>query len=204
MIKKYRGAEEEKHQKQKGAKKKQLVRKQVSQRSMVSDNYGSSCSDSHSGLDENSMSDITSSSGSENSLIFHDDPEAEDNQRNEHGQNPGYNSQGPAYLQGYQNSQTQGRGSHLMPIQFAKEHIIKIEEDMKKMHERHVRLMREMDENYKLIEKETQEYYIEFLQKWKEVAKQKIKQYRINTEQLALEKERVTKEKDQQIEGLNQ
>lgn len=31
--------------------------------------------------------------------------------------------------------------------------------------------MREMDENYKLIEQETQEYYIEFLQKWKEVAK---------------------------------
>ena len=57
----------------------------------------------------------------------------------------------------------QARSSHLMPIQFAKEHIIKIEEDMKKMHERHVKLMREMDENYKLIEKETQEYYIEFL-----------------------------------------
>lgn len=50
-----------------------------------------------------------------------------------------------------------------MPIKFAKEHIIKIEEDMKKMHERHVRLMREMDENYKMIEQETQEYYIEFL-----------------------------------------
>ena len=47
------------------------------------------------------------------------------------------------------------RESHLLPIQFAKEHIIKIEEDMKKMHDRHVRLMREMDENYKLIEKET-------------------------------------------------
>jgi hypothetical protein len=65
-----------------------------------------------------------------------------------------------------------------MPIQFAKEHINKIEEDMKKMHERHVRLMREMDENYRLIEQETQEYYIEFLSKWKEVAKQKINQYR--------------------------
>ena len=42
------------------------------------------------------------------------------------------------------------------------------------MHERHVKLMREMDENYKLIESETQEYYLEFLQKWKEVAKSKI------------------------------
>ena len=88
------------------------------------------------------------------------------------------------------------RGSHLMPIQFAKEHIIKLEEDMKKMHERHVKLMREMDENYKLIEQETQEYYIEFLQKWKEVAKQKIQQYRKTTETLALEKEKITIEKD--------
>ena len=53
------------------------------------------------------------------------------------------------------NNYSGSRESHLLPIQFAKEHIIKIEEDMKKMHERHVRLMREMDENYKLIEKET-------------------------------------------------
>ena len=30
-----------------------------------------------------------------------------------------------------------------------------IEEDMQKMHERHVKLMREMDDNYRLIEQET-------------------------------------------------
>lgn len=41
--------------------------------------------------------------------------------------------------------QSHSRESHLLPIQFAKEHIIKIEDDMKKMHERHVKLMREMD-----------------------------------------------------------
>ena len=39
------------------------------------------------------------------------------------------------------------------------------------MHERYVNIMREMDKNYILIEEETQEYYIEFLKKWKEVAK---------------------------------
>lgn len=89
-----------------------------------------------------------------------------------------------------------------MPIQFAKEHIIKIEEDMKKMHERHVKLMREMDQNYKLIEEETQEYYIEFLRKWKEVAKQRILQYRKNTESLSQEKERIEKEKNAEIESL--
>lgn len=111
-------------------------------------------------------------------MIFHDDPEAEQQFSGGQfvpvlgGQLPGQSSQ---YATG-------GVAAHLMPIKFAKEHIIKIEEDMKKMHERHVRLMREMDENYKMIEQETQEYYIEFLQKWKEVAKQKIHQYRANTE----------------------
>ena len=75
---------------------------------------------------------------------------------------------------------------------------------MKKMHERHVNLMRDMDQNYRLIEKETQEYYIEFLGKWKEVAKQKILQYRKNTEALSQEKEQMEKEKDQQIHTLNE
>jgi len=98
--------------------------------------------------------------------------------------------------------QSHSRESHLLPIQFAKEHIIKIEEDMKKMHERHVKLMREMDQNYKLIEEETQEYYIEFLRKWKEVAKQRILQYRKNTESLSQEKERIEKEKNAEIDSL--
>ena len=43
----------------------------------------------------------------------------------------------------------------LVPVEFAKAHILAIEEDMKRMHERHVKLMREMDKNYKIIEKET-------------------------------------------------
>lgn len=63
------------------------------------------------------------------------------------------------------------------------------------MHERHVKLMREMDSNYKMIEKETQEYYVEFLQKWREVAKSKITQYRRQSEQLLLDKEGLSKEK---------
>lgn len=71
------------------------------------------------------------------------------------------------------------------------------------MHERHVKLMREMDENYKLIEQETQDYYIEFLQKWKEVAKSKITQYRKAIEQLALERDLVARSKDQVIDNLN-
>jgi len=74
--------------------------------------------------------------------------------------------------------ETQDSVQNMVPIEFAKAHIARIEEDMKTMHERHVKLMREMDSNYKMIEKETQEYYVEFLQKWREVAKSKITQYR--------------------------
>lgn len=64
------------------------------------------------------------------------------------------------------------------------------------MHERHVDLMREMEDNYKMIEQETQDYYIEFLSKWKELARKKITQYRKAIETLASEKEQITKAKD--------
>ena len=89
-----------------------------------------------------------------------------------------------------------------MPIEFAKAHIGRIEEDMKRMHERHVNLMREMDTNYKLIEEETQEYYIEFLQKWRELAKNKISQYRRQSEQLLQENQVLQKEKQNEVSAL--
>jgi hypothetical protein len=88
----------------------------------------------------------------------------------------------------------------LMAVEFAKAHKLKIEEDMKVIHERHVKLMREMDLNYKMIEQETQDYYIEFLQKWREVAKSKITQYRKQSEQLQAEKETILKDKNAEVE----
>ena len=87
-------------------------------------------------------------------------------------------------------------------VEFAKKHMQKIEEDMHRMHERHERLTREMDENYKLIEQEAQDYYIEFLQKWKEVAKSKISQYRKAVDNLAQEKEQIQRSKDDEIQQL--
>jgi len=74
---------------------------------------------------------------------------------------------------------------------------------MRTMHERHVKLMREMDENYKMIEMETQEYYLEFLNKWKEVARSKITQYRKTIESLTQEKEQLQRAKESEIEKLN-
>jgi len=64
-----------------------------------------------------------------------------------------------------------------------------MEEDMKKMHERHVTLMKAMDENYKLIEEETQDHFTEFLDKWKKLAKNKIDQYKAAFNTLKAEKE---------------
>jgi hypothetical protein len=81
-----------------------------------------------------------------------------------------------------------GGNRKLIPMEFAKRHIIKMEEDMKIMHERHVKLMREMDENYTMIEQETQDYYLEFLQKWKDAAKAKIHRYKVQYEELLTEK----------------
>ena len=45
--------------------------------------------------------------------------------------------------------------TNLVPLEFAKQHIARIEQDMQMMHDRHVTLMREMDTNYKMIEEET-------------------------------------------------
>lgn len=96
------------------------------------------------------------------------------------------------------------REQHLLPIKFAKEHIVKIEADMQKMKQRFVKLMREMDQNSKLIEEETKEYYVEFLKKWREVAKQRILMHRKNTEALSREKEQLDFEYKTKLDDLNQ
>ena len=70
---------------------------------------------------------------------------------------------------------------------------------MKIMHERHVNLMREMDTNYKLIEQETQDYYIEFLQKWRELAKNKISHYKRQSEHLMIENQNLLRDKANEV-----
>ena len=65
-------------------------------------------------------------------------------------------------------------------------------------------LMREMDDNYRLIEQETQDYYIEFLHKWKELAKAKIRSYREQCERLVAEKGQAVRQRDTQIEGMKE
>ena len=91
-----------------------------------------------------------------------------------------------------------------VPLEFAKAHILKIEEDMRKMHERHVKLMADMEDNYQMIEHETTEYYVEFLSKWKELAKTKIARYKHQCERLLEDRIEAVKQRDLQIEALNE
>eukprot|EP00347_Sterkiella_histriomuscorum_P020786 403336463 len=123
-------------------------------------------------------------------------------QANEYDDNSAGNSDDDSNYHGISKSQRSNR--RVIPIEFAKKHIQKIEEDMQRMHERHVKLLREMDENYKLIEKETQEYYLEFLSKWKEVARNKITQYRRAIDQLYTDIENAKRDKEKAVETLNE
>ena len=92
----------------------------------------------------------------------------------------------------------------VVPLEFARQHIQRIEQDMKQMHERHVSLMREMDTNYKLIEQETQDYYVEFLQKWRELARSKISQYKRQSESLLQENQLLQRQFQAQEQQLRE
>ena len=69
----------------------------------------------------------------------------------------------------------------------AKSQIKKIENEMKKMHQKHCQLLKDMDNNYAAIEQETHQRYIEFITKWKDHLKQRIEQYRKMIESLNME-----------------
>ena len=57
------------------------------------------------------------------------------------------------HLTNFQESQDENRNySPFAAVDMAKAQIVQMEDDMKKMHERHVKLIKEVDENYKLIE----------------------------------------------------
>jgi len=62
---------------------------------------------------------------------------------------------------------------------------------MKRTKEDYVKLMNIVDDNYKMIEEETQEHFEEFLEKWKELAKSKIKQYKDAFNKVKVEKEEI-------------
>lgn len=69
-----------------------------------------------------------------------------------------------------------------------------MEEDMHKLHEKHVKLLRDIDDNYKMIEEETQEQFSEFLDKWKKSTKNKIDHYKSALNSIKQDKEIMKKE----------
>ena len=64
-----------------------------------------------------------------------------------------------------------------------------METDMKLMQERHLLLMTDLDVSYQVIETETQEHFVEFLNQWKDVATTKISQHKEAFKELKGDKE---------------
>lgn len=60
---------------------------------------------------------------------------------------------------------------------------------MKRMQDRNLKLMKDLNENYKRIEDETQEHFTDFLDKWKKIAKSKLDNYKAAFNSLKDEKE---------------
>ena len=94
------------------------------------------------------------------------------------------------------------RESSFIPAELARSQIKKIESEMKKMHRKHCDLLRDMDENYATIERETHQRYIEFINKWKDQLKRKVEQYRKVIENLNLELTESREYAESNINGL--
>lgn len=65
---------------------------------------------------------------------------------------------------------------------------------MKTIGDRHSRLVGDLEKNYKTLENETEQYYSDILEKWKEVVKEKILSYRRNYEDTLIERNRTIDE----------
>ena len=65
---------------------------------------------------------------------------------------------------------------------------------MKMIGDRHSRLVGDLEKNYKTLENETEQYYSDILEKWKEVVKEKILRYRRNYEDTLIERNRTIDE----------
>eukprot|EP00357_Protocruzia_adherens_P031643 CAMPEP_0115011372 /NCGR_PEP_ID=MMETSP0216-20121206/23944_1 /TAXON_ID=223996 /ORGANISM="Protocruzia adherens, Strain Boccale" /LENGTH=1261 /DNA_ID=CAMNT_0002379909 /DNA_START=35 /DNA_END=3820 /DNA_ORIENTATION=+ len=105
-----------------------------------------------------------------------------------------------------QESQTnlKGREAQFIPAQLAKSHIRKMESDMRSMHQKHVKILNDIDGKYRTIEKETQDYYVVFLDKWRGMAKEKVIQYKRALGGVQVEKNDLKKFTDHVIDDLEQ
>jgi len=74
-------------------------------------------------------------------------------------------------------------------LEYARGQIRNFDEEMKMIGKKHSSLVGEFEKNYKTIENETEQYYNEILEKWKEVVREKILRYRSNYEGMIQEQE---------------
>jgi len=95
-------------------------------------------------------------------------------------------------------------------LEYARGQIKNFDEEMKMIGKKHSTLVGEFEKNYKTIENETEQYYNEILEKWKEVVREKISRYRSNYEVMIQEQEQeidqlkeVISKVEEQNAGLN-
>ena len=75
---------------------------------------------------------------------------------------------------------------------------------MKNMQERNLKLMKEMDDNYKMIEEEAQDHFRDFLEKWKGLAKDKIDRYKAAFTTLKSDKEDIQTRLQAVVHGIQE
>ena len=78
-----------------------------------------------------------------------------------------------------------------------------MEEDLQELHEKNKCLLREMDASSKIMESESQDQFIEILNRWKEIAKNKIGQYKTALSESKQEKDGIEENNRIQINELS-
>lgn len=84
-------------------------------------------------------------------------------------------------------------------VKYAKDYIRKMEEDIKSLHNRHVRLMKEMEESYKHLEKDNEDKQLK-----NEENLQRIKNYRVAIKELIKQTEELNQEKEEAVKNLKE
>lgn len=71
---------------------------------------------------------------------------------------------------------------------------------MCEMHERHVKLMRDMEDHYRNVQ--TENYYINYLNEWKDAAREKVSIYRKAIQDLVQEMSEMQQQTEKKVENL--
>lgn len=71
---------------------------------------------------------------------------------------------------------------------------------MKNVSEKHSKLITDLETNYRNLENETEQYYNEILEKWKEVIKEKVFKYKQQYDSILIDKNQTLEEMQMAIQ----